>query len=358
MSTPDINSDDYYKVLGVSKTATDNEIAKAYKKLALKYHPDKNPDNKEQAEENFKTVTEAYEVLHDPDKRKQYDHLGSKSAFKGAGGGGGMGGPGGVSFQHADDIFKAFFGGGGGDPFSMFFDGGDEGFGGMHGMPGGTRVQFGGPGMGGMGGMGGFEGLFGGMGMGGMGGMGGMPRGFMGKGGGKGRAPQKPHPAWAIPIGTTVVVRGLEKAPQHNGKTGSITSFDETKLRYSVEIDDQTLSLRGQNLTQHCPRVKVVGIESQPELNGQTGTVLNYDDNQGRYTVKVSARVNGRDVFGLKPDNIILPQGTRVSIKGLSKEEFNGMMAQITSVDEEAARYQVQCQNGRAIKIKYENVLC
>ena len=67
---------DYYKILGVEKDATKEEIKKAYRKLALKYHPDRNPDNKE-AEEKFKEITEANEVLSDPDKRKKYDQLGA-----------------------------------------------------------------------------------------------------------------------------------------------------------------------------------------------------------------------------------------------------------------------------------------
>jgi curved DNA-binding protein len=67
---------DYYKIMGVEKTATQSEINKAYRKLALKYHPDKNPDNK-QAEDKFKQLSEAYEVLKDPEKRKKYDMLGA-----------------------------------------------------------------------------------------------------------------------------------------------------------------------------------------------------------------------------------------------------------------------------------------
>ena len=64
---------DYYEVLGIPKDATEKDIKKAYRKLAFKYHPDKNPDNKKEAEEKFKEVNEAYSVLSDPDKRRQYD---------------------------------------------------------------------------------------------------------------------------------------------------------------------------------------------------------------------------------------------------------------------------------------------
>ncbi|HKK80972.1 MAG TPA: J domain-containing protein [Prolixibacteraceae bacterium] len=71
-----MNYKDYYKTLGVEKTANQDEIKKAYRKLALKYHPDKNPDDKK-AEERFKEISEAYEVLRDPEKRKKYDQLGS-----------------------------------------------------------------------------------------------------------------------------------------------------------------------------------------------------------------------------------------------------------------------------------------
>lgn len=101
---------DYYDILGVSKNASATEIKTAYRKLALKYHPDRNPDNKD-AEQKFKQASEAYEVLSDKDKRQKYDQFGH-SAFEQ----GGAGGPGGMNmddiFSNFSDIFGSMFGGG------------------------------------------------------------------------------------------------------------------------------------------------------------------------------------------------------------------------------------------------------
>ena len=103
---------DYYEVLGVSKTASEAEIKSAYKKMAIKYHPDrqtgKSDAEKKEAEEKFKEATEAYSVLSDKEKRQHYDQFG----FSG-GGYGGFGGAGGMSMDDIFDVFNSVFGGGG-----------------------------------------------------------------------------------------------------------------------------------------------------------------------------------------------------------------------------------------------------
>ena len=109
---------DYYEVLEVSKNATADEIKKAYRKMAIKYHPDKNPDNKE-AEEKFKEAAEAYEVLSNPEKRQRYDQFGH-AGLHGQQGFSGMD----DIFSHFGDIFSDLFGGGGGFSFSSGFGGG------------------------------------------------------------------------------------------------------------------------------------------------------------------------------------------------------------------------------------------
>ena len=103
---------DYYEVLGLQKGASEDEIKKAFRKMAIKYHPDKNPGDKE-AEEHFKEVNEAYSILGDPEKKKKYDQFGfagvdPNAGFGGSGGFGGFGGANG--FGDFEDIFDMFGG--------------------------------------------------------------------------------------------------------------------------------------------------------------------------------------------------------------------------------------------------------
>lgn len=123
---------DYYEVLGVSRSAQEQEIKKAYRQMALKFHPDKNPGNKE-AEEKFKEAAEAYEVLSSPEKRQRYDQFGHQGV-----GGAGQGG----YNMNMDDIFNQFgdiFGGN--NPFESFFGGGGRGNGGRRTVNKGTNLR-------------------------------------------------------------------------------------------------------------------------------------------------------------------------------------------------------------------------
>lgn len=151
---------DYYEVLGVPRSASDDQIKKAYRKLALKYHPDRNSDS--DAKEKFQEISAAFAILSDPEKKKLFDQYGEAGLQGGAPGSGGQGGPGGQSFHfdqsQAEDIFRQFFGGaagGSGGP-GMFFNMG----GGSQGQPQGQRRRMGPS----AGGFGGFSNLFAGMG--------------------------------------------------------------------------------------------------------------------------------------------------------------------------------------------------
>jgi len=145
---------DYYNVLGIDKKASESEIKKAYRKLALKWHPDKNPDNKDEAASKFQEISEAFEVLSDPEKRKNYDQFGTAEGipegFSGFGGQGmpegfsfgNMGGPGqSFHFSQSDpaDIFASFFGTS--NPFEADHMGGMGGMRGMGGMPFGMNMN-------------------------------------------------------------------------------------------------------------------------------------------------------------------------------------------------------------------------
>lgn len=142
------SDDEYYTLLGVARDASETEIKKAYRKLALKFHPDKNPDNREHAECMFKQVAEAYEVLANADKRRLYDQYGKEGVE--AGGASGGHDFAGMDMRDAFSVFESFFGGQ--DPFAEMMMGGgglEELLGGLAGGGGGfttMTTSFGGTG--------------------------------------------------------------------------------------------------------------------------------------------------------------------------------------------------------------------
>lgn len=334
--TADVNSDCYYRVLGLDRNASDAEVKKAYRKLALELHPDKNPDDPKKAEEDFKKVAEAYQVLHDKEARKRYDQFGKGVPSQcGPDGNGPNFSSDGMSAAMAEEIFRTFFGPGasfpsagglGGMTFMMHSSGGDADHSG-------TGFPFG---------------RGGGIDLGSA-----MPNRARSNWHRPGRSSAPQH---AIPAGTSVVIQSLAKTPEHNGKMGSVLAWDANSGRYQVEVDGGlVLSLRPQCLLQRCS-FEVVGLESKPELNGQCGEIHGYDEARGRYLVLLASPAP--QVLSLQPSTCLLPQGTCVRLKNLSKADLNDAMAQVVAVDREAGRYIVQCQDGRRIKVKFENVLC
>lgn len=178
---------DYYTILGISKNASESDIKKAYRALAMKWHPDKNPNNKEEAEQKFKEISEANDVLSDPEKRAKFDQFGICD---------GEGPQFENGFPDLSEVFGGMFGGGG--------------------IPG----MFGG--MGGMGGMGGIPGMFGGMsGFPGMGGMSGM---------GNSRSKPKPVQEIKVKLSLEEIFKGCEKIVEipSNKKCDSCDGFGNT----------------------------------------------------------------------------------------------------------------------------------
>merc|ERR1712039_693373 len=149
-------------------------------------------------------------------------------------------------------------------------------------------------------------------------------------------------PPYVLPTGTTVTIYGLTQAAEHNGKVGMVAAWEESIGRYHVEVEgcSGVLSLRPRNLIQNC-RIEIAGLEAKPELNGRHGQIFGFDEARGRYLVAALEGPTPQQALSLQPGNCVLPRGTRV-----------------IRVHRDAARYTVQCQNGRQIRIKYENVLC
>jgi len=300
LTEPNLDSENIYQVLGVHSGATSKDICAAYKRLALRYHPDKNPDNRDKAEHAFKRITCAYETLRDPTKRQQYDS--SRTPLHG-----GFCNVG--SFKQGDDLYGKFFGGAVGGSSNI------------------NNIDI--------------AGIFN---------FDCKPRKKPAK------APARPvHATHLMSTGATVVIHGLAKMPGYNGKSANIRKWDALKGRYEVLTDcASVLSLRPQNLTQLC-HVTVAGHESQPELDGKRAEIVDFNEESGHYVLLLN---DPPSVLELPPRNCIFPHGTAAILQGLSDDMLNGQMCSIAGVDHNTSRYLVELEGGRQLKVRFEKVMC
>ena len=186
--------------------------------------------------------------------------------------------------------------------------------------------------------------------------MGGPMGGMQGFGGQPLQRQRPRYPKHAIPKEMTVYIHGLKGASQHNGKTGTVKSFNENKERYTVDTDggEERLSLKQSNLTQVLSGVIVTNVASRTEFNGQTGTICGYASDSGRYIVQLRSGQS----MGLVPAKVILPNGSRCVVHGLtSAAQHNGRRAIVKQYDAAAGRYVVETDRGSALKLRRDNVL-
>eukprot|EP00308_Calcidiscus_leptoporus_P024896 CAMPEP_0119373258 /NCGR_PEP_ID=MMETSP1334-20130426/24405_1 /TAXON_ID=127549 /ORGANISM="Calcidiscus leptoporus, Strain RCC1130" /LENGTH=332 /DNA_ID=CAMNT_0007390971 /DNA_START=74 /DNA_END=1072 /DNA_ORIENTATION=+ len=325
-------SEDYYATLGVSRSSTADEIKKAYRKLAVKYHPDKLAGQKATeaeraaAEQKFKDVSEAYEVLSDEQKRSAYDSRGKeglnggcRAPSMGDGVHFSFGGGGGMDNARAAEIFTAFFSRG--DPFANNSDSDGDGVSDyFKGMGGNSAFRsFG-------------HASFGG-------------NGF--SGGGK-RKLEAVRPD-LLPRDARVQISGLSSSSEYNGSIGNVVNYDATQQRYHVCIDGVSISVRPLNVRQVISEARVTGT-SQPQLNGRMVPFAVFDEKAKRYLVE--GVTESGNAVAIKPNNLVLPAQTRIRIEGLtSRPQWNGRCGQIVDVEEE--RYVVRLQGDMHLRLRF-----
>ena len=362
---PNLKSDDYYDILGVPRNADDSVLKKAYRKLAVKWHPDKNPDN-EEATVNFQKMSEAYATLSDSKKRQLYDQYGKEGAdaadqmpeghgapgpgfsFRPGGGGGSTsGGVHHMSSEEAQAVFDHLFGGS--DPFGRMGGFGSSGIAPqniqfststMGGPRGGRSFQASGHPTMGSGFPAGMQSIFGSA----------MPNM-----GGPFGVQTKRQEYDVIPPGTIVSLKGLVSNPERNGDRGAVEYFDRSKGRYVVRLEDsdETMSAKPSNLLQHV-HIHIHGLESNADLNGTVGTIIAWNESKGRYAVYSMPM---KKVVGLRPEHVILERGTVAQLAGIvARPELNGKFGTIQDWNANCNKYDVQLSEKSIIRVKAEHV--
>lgn len=340
----DLRSNDYYKILGIPRTADKSAIRKAYHKLSRKWHPDKTKQDKKVAEENFKKISEAYSTLSDPEKKKMYDLGGcTGNPFTGGGGGGGFpfrtsGGNGPTTFHFSTSSggsASAFNNFDAGSLFAQMFPGqgapmSTQQFGGLSGSPF-SFSSFGG------------ESPFGIN----------MSSRNMGENFFEQSDFEEEQHQPSIVAGTRVTVVDLASNSIHNGAQGKILQYSPSKSRYTVALDNGVhIAAKRTNLQQLVDGVRIAGVQSRPRLNGARGRCIKFDAEKNRYTVQVEG-----DSIGLRKENVVFPSGTSVLVEGLQNQsQWNGHEGKIVNHDNISGRYLVQLSTQQALRLKPQNI--
>ncbi len=225
-----LNSEDYYEILGLNKNASESEIKKAYKKLAIKFHPDKNKEAG--ADEKFKKISEAYSVLSDNEKKQNYDRFGK--GFNQM--------PNMSNFQ-AQEVFTQFFGGQ--DPFGGFMFN-DESINMLFSQH-----------------MNGFR----------------NPRNM------------RSNLKYTIKNRTEIYVKDLKNNPQINGERGIVHDYDSNKDRYIIKLyNGNLLSLKFENI-QQLTDVRIFNLKTKKELNNKLGKLIKYDDKKNKFIIELNGNI-------------------------------------------------------------------
>jgi len=306
------DSNNYYRILGVAKNVSQEELKKVYRKLALKWHPDKNVDNTDLAEKNFKNISEAYEVLSDPKKRRIYDQVGKD----------GLRNNGGVptyNFGNAQELFRNFFNNS--DIFenvinkkhkSKFVSNIEKEIG--------VDID---------------NLLF-----------------------GKMRKKRREKNVYLIKTSlenkTEVIIDGLVNKGYLNGKTAKIESYNNNKNRYTLNIIDdtidETVSIRESNIIPKIYNIKLQNMIKNPELNDKIGDIVGWD----AYKLRIQIKLDNSTTY-VKMNNIIFPIGTLVYIKNLENNDYyNNKLAKIVSYSD--SKYVVNLYNNMNVRIHSDNI--
>ena len=308
-------SNDLYKVLGLDKNANQTDIKKAYRKLAMKYHPDKNPEDKETAANKFKEISEAYEILSDETKKQQYDQYGSASFMNNGGA---------QHFTHSDpqEIFRQFFGtnspftnmSGHGNGFKIFTRTSSSRTT--------NRTPFS------------------------------HNNDFFSMNQGR-KPPLYPDNPTLLKPNTYVRIHGLKSKPQYNNKTGKIMNYNKTSNRYTVNLDNgTTVNILRLNMQSIVANVEIMNLTNRQELNGVEGSIQHYDIKKNKYVINTT---DHRTIM-LKRENILLPAKTNVYLENLKNENWNGRCGSIVSYEPDTERYQIDMGKSKILNVKIENI--